>query len=212
MNDARRILDARGAACPEPVILTRKALAEGGFDLLEVLVDDPSSRDNVVRFAGFAQCGVEDVAEEGSTFRILLRPDAGPASPRAGQGERSVQPAPEAPGPLSAQGVTVLITAGGIGSGDGNLGALLLRGFLYTLAEADGVPRRIILMNGGVTLAVQGSDSLVNLKRLAERGVEILACGTCLEFFELRERLAVGRVTNLYEIAGLLLQGRTLSL
>jgi selenium metabolism protein YedF len=213
MSDIRKTVDARGLACPQPVILTRKALAEGGFELLEVLVDDPSSRENVVRFAGFAHCGVEAETEDGGTFRILLRPDAGlPAAPEAAR----VAPAPEtlekAPGALSAQGATVFIASGGIGTGDEQLAALLMRGFLYTLTEAEGVPRRIILMNGGVRLAVEGSDSLVNLRRLAERGVEILACGTCLEFYQLREQLAVGRVSNLYEIAGLLLQGRTLSL
>jgi intracellular sulfur oxidation DsrE/DsrF family protein len=67
-------------------------------------------------------------------------------------------------------------------------------------------------MNGGVRLAVEGSEALVNLRRLTDRGVEILACGTCLEFYQLKDALAVGRVTNMYEIAGLLLQGRTLSI
>jgi selenium metabolism protein YedF len=84
-----------------------------------------------------------------------------------------------------------------------------MRAFLYTLTESEALPARIILMNGGVKLAVEGSDSLINLRRLAERGVEILACGTCLEFYQLKDALAVGRVSNMYEIAGLLLQGRT---
>ena len=105
--------------------------------------------------------------------------------------------------------MTVFISADGIGSGDEQLAALLMRAFLYTLTESEALPARIILMNGGVKLAVEGSDSLINLRRLAERGVEILACGTCLEFYQLKDALAVGRVSNMYEIAGLLLQGRT---
>jgi len=208
MSESRRTVDARGQACPQPVILTRKALAEGGFDLLEVLVDDASSRENVVRFAGYASCVVEEVLEEGAVSRILLRP--APAAPTSARVFAAPAPAPVPVVPAAA-GTTVLITAAGIGAGDEQLGALLMRGFLYTLTEAEEAPARIILMNGGVRLAVTGSDSLVNLLRLAERGVEILACGTCLEFYQLKEALAVGRVTNMYEIAGLLLQGRTIS-
>jgi len=210
MNESRRTVDARGQACPQPVILTRKALAEGGFDLLEVLVDDASSRENVVRFAGYAHCQVDAVEEDGAVSRILIRPGtAAPAETPA-----RVFAAPEgAPVPLAgAAGATVLIAAPGIGAGDEKLGALLMRGFLYTLTEAEVLPARIIFMNGGVKLAVEGSESLVNLRRLAERGVEILACGTCLEFYQLKEALGVGRVSNMYEIAGLLLQGPTLSL
>jgi selenium metabolism protein YedF len=212
MSDSTRIVDARGQACPQPVILTRKALAEGGFDLLEVLVDDASSRDNVVRFATYTHCTVQDVREEEGASRILIRPStAGQAAP--GPRREFAKPDPAAvSAAMCAQGATVLIASAGIGTGDEQLGALLLRGFLHTLTEAEGLPSRIIFMNAGVRLAVEGSESLLALRKLAQQGVEILACGTCLEFYGLKDLLAVGRVTNLYEIAGFLLQGRTLSL
>jgi selenium metabolism protein YedF len=201
-------VDARGQACPQPVILTRKALAEGGFDLLEVIVDDASSQENVVRFAQYARCVIAGVEEEGAVSRILIRPGAAaPAAPEARVFAAPVTiPAPAGPD------ATVFISAAGIGTGDEQLAALLMRAFLYTLTEAEVVPARIILMNGGVRLAVEGSEALVNLRRLTDRGVEILACGTCLEFYQLKDALAVGRVSNMYEIAGLLLQGRTLSI
>ena len=210
MSDALRTVDARGQACPQPVILTRKALAEGGFDLLEVLVDDPSSRENVVRFASYAHCAVERVQEEGTVSRILIRPTAVSGAEPAQRVFARPDPAP-ADFP-AAPAATVLITGAGIGRGDEQLGALLMRGFLYTLTEAEPTARRVVLMNGGVRLAVAGSEALVNLRRLEARGVEILACGTCLEFHQLREQLAVGRITNLYEIAGFMLEGRTVSL
>jgi len=206
MSDVRTV-DARGQACPQPVILTRKALAEGGFALLEVLVDDPSSRENVVRFASYAHCVVEKVEEEGAVSRILIRPMAMEVAEPA---RVFAKPEPAAPQFPAAKAETVFISASGIGGGDEHLAGLLMRAFLYTLTEAETLPVRIILMNGGVRLAVEGSESLINLRRLAERGVEILACGTCLEFYQLREAQAVGRVSNMYEIAGLLLQGTTL--
>jgi len=206
MSDTRRTVDARGQACPQPVILTRKALAEGGFDLLEVIVDDASSQENVVRFAEYAMCVIAGVETEGAVSRILIRPGA--AAPGAPKARVFAAPVPVPAGPDT----TVFISSAGIGAGDEQLAVLLMRAFLYTLTEAEAAPARIILMNGGVRLAVEGSEALVNLRRLADRGVEILACGTCLEFYQLKDALAVGRVSNMYEIAGLLLQGRTLSI
>ena len=87
-----------------------------------------------------------------------------------------------------------------------------MRAFLYTLTESGIVPRRLLLMNGGVLLAIEGSEHLVNLQRLADLGVEILACGTCLEFYKVKDKLAIGRVSNMQEIAGFLMEGRSLSL
>jgi len=214
MSESLRIVDARGLACPEPVIRTRQALAEGGFDRLEVLVDDPSAQENVVRFAGYARCLVEAVTEADGVCRIRIQPGAPEAAPadRRAAGAPRRAPAPEAqPGPVPRpQDTTVFITSGGIGAGDETLAGMLMRGFLYALAEGEEAPLRIILMNGGVKLAVAGSDSLGNLHRLADRGVEVLACGACLDFFQLQGALEVGRVSNMYEIAGLLLQGRVL--
>jgi selenium metabolism protein YedF len=107
---------------------------------------------------------------------------------------------------------TVFIATDGIGQGDPDLARLLMRGFLYTLTECDVPPMRLILMNAGVKLAVEGSDSLGNLRKIADRGVDILACGTCLEFYKLTDSLGVGRITNMYEIAGFLLQGPTVTI
>ena len=203
MSESLRTLDTRGLACPEPVIRTRQALAEGGFDLLEVVVDDPSALENVVRFAGYARAAVESVTAQDGVSRIRIRPGAG-SLPGA---EAVPEALPAALPTIEPGGATVFIPAAGIGAGDETLAGMLMRGFLY---EGEAAPRRIILMNGGVRLAIEGSESLGNLRRLADRGVEILACGACLEFFQLQGALAVGRVSNMYEIAGLLLEGRVL--
>ena len=202
MSDSRRTVDARGLACPEPVILTRKALAEGGFELLELIVNEAAARENVLRFATYAQGEIQAVTEDGPDTHILIRPSGAALS----------QPEAQANLALPTRTTTVFIASAGIGQGDEQLAALLMRGFLYTLTESGEPPLRIILMNGGVRLAVEGSDSLVNLRRLADQGVEILACGTCLEFYGLNHALAVGRISNMYEIADLLQQGHTLTI
>lgn len=210
MNESRKVVDARGQACPQPVILTRNALAEGGFDLLEVLVNDASSKDNVVRFATYTHNTVEQVLEEGPDFRIRVRPK--PADEPVPSQDR-VFAKPESGGPQARepQGATVLLTASAIGAGDPQLGALLMRGFLHTLTEAETLPARVILMNGGVHLAVEGAETLKSLVNLHHQGAEILACGTCLEFYGVKDKLGVGRVTNLYEITELLHRGQIIS-
>jgi selenium metabolism protein YedF len=205
MNPICRVLDARGLPCPQPVILARKALAEGGFDMLEITVDDPASRENLLKFAAYAKCQVEEERAEGAQTRLRLTPSGTP-SPQTG--ETPVPPsAPEA-----GRAAVVLMAADGIGQGDLDLARLLMWGVLYTLTESEHLPRRVILMNSGVKLATAGSESLINLKKLEDRGVEILSCGTCLEFYKLTNALAVGGITNMYEIAGHLLEGPTVSI
>ena len=85
-------------------------------------------------------------------------------------------------------------------------------GFGGALSENDIIPKRIIAMNSGIRLSIAGSESLLSLQKLAGRGVEILVCGTCLEYYGIASKLAVGRVSNMYEIAGFLAEGGTLSL
>ncbi len=205
MSPIHRTIDARNLPCPQPVILLRKALAELGFDTLDITVDNEAARENILKFAEYAHCPVEGVASQGREHRIRLVPD----------GSTGVVASPEGdvcPSPQQLSGATVLLSSDGIGQGDSDLAHLLMRGFVYTLVECEIPPRRIILMNAGVKLAIEGSPSLEHLRKLAELGVEVLACGTCLEFFKLKEALGVGRVTNMYEIANLLLQGPTLAL
>ena len=210
MSPTPKLVDARDLSCPQPVILTRKALAEGGFEQLEVLVNNASSKENVVRFATHAGCTVEGIDESGAESRIRIR--------FAGIAPQSGLPAAEdfcevSDQPGQKENIkTVFLSSNTIGRGSDELGALLMRAFLYTLTESEIVPKRLLLMNSGVLLAVEGSEHLTNLRRLVDLDVEILACGTCLEFFKVKDALAVGRVSNMQEIQGILMEGRALSL
>ena len=209
MNPTPKIIDARGLACPQPVILTRKALTEGGFELLEVVVNNASSKENVVRFATHAGCIVESVDQSGTESRIRIRPaDASPQSGLPAAEEFcEVSSLPARKEPIE----TVFLSSNTIGRGNDELGALLMRAFVYTLTESEIMPTRLLLMNSGVLLAIEGSEHLKNLRRLVDLDVEILVCGTCLEFFKVKDTLAVGRVSNMQEIQGALMEGRALS-
>ena len=208
MSESIRKIDAKGLACPQPVVFAKKALEEGGFELLEITVDGASARENVSRFATHSGHAVESIrdAEGVSTIVIRRNPSAEGAAPEPRCEDE------EATVPASRSAATVFISSDKLGSGNDELGSLLMRGFISALAEASPLPTRIILMNGGVRLAVEDSAALSGLAKLVGLGVEILACGTCLDFYKIKDKLAVGRVSNMFEISGLLLEGKTLSL
>src|SRR5690606_25384421 len=100
----------------------------------------------------------------------------------------------------AARGTVVVLSSEQMGTGDPELGRLLMKSFIYALTELEELPAKVLLYNSGVKLAVEGADSVEDLRKLAQRGVEILCCGTCLNFYQLTEQLAVGAVTNMYEI------------
>lgn len=191
------LIDARGLACPQPVIKTKKALEEEGVTQVEVVVDNPAARDNVSRFARNAGFAIESVTPEGEDFRIIIV--------EQDVAEEDVQP--QAPTPKATQyaGKTVFIGSDVIGSGSDELGAKLMKAFCYALTEISVPPKQLIFMNAGVKLCVEGSAALGNLQTLDQRGVEMLVCGTCLDFFGLSNSLKVGNVSNMYDIAEQLL-------
>jgi selenium metabolism protein YedF len=216
MSESIRSIDARGLACPQPVVLAKKALEEGGFEILQMIVDGPSARENVTRFAVHAGHAVESVKEGekgAATIRIRRAATIASSERASTPAANAARPEPSAAvSPEANQARTIFISSDRIGSGDDELGALLMKGFIGTLLEASPLPDRLIFMNGGVRLAVEGSSSLSNLKKLEEQGMEILSCGTCLDFYKIKDKLAVGRVSNMFEISGLLLNGKTFSL
>ena len=178
-------LDCRGQQCPQPVIQVRRQLLAEPATPLQVLVDDPAARDNINKLAATLGCAVA-VTSEGAGYRLTLTPGAG--STRAGT-------AP-AGGPT-----VVLVTAEQMGSGNEQLGRILLKNFFFTLAENETVPDLLLFVNGGARLTVAGSELIEALQKLADLGADIATCGLCLEFFGCKDTLVVGRVTNMLEIA-----------
>ena len=173
-------VDARGLACPQPVILTKHAL--GKEKDLVILVDNPTSRDNVKRFAESQGCLVT-VEQAGSDYKICIT---------SSQEKADV--------PSVKIGTVFYITADSIGRGSEELGKILIPGFFEALTQEDRKPDKIIFTNSGVNLVCTGSPVLESLKVLAGKGGEVLACGTCLDYYNLKEKVQVGRVTNAYEI------------
>jgi selenium metabolism protein YedF len=185
--------DVRDLACPGPVLKLRGLLDEGEREIQFHVADD-LCRSNVTRFAASRKIDTEVVPNDDGTFVV-----------RFNVGDQTQDPEPTtAPGAAaSATGPTVVqVTADTMGSGDDDLGRLLLRSFIKTQPELDTVPDAIIFYNSGVKLCCEGSLLVDDLRALEASGIEIIACGTCLNFFELADTLSVGRVTDMLEIAG----------
>ena len=185
-------LDCRGLACPFPVVKTKKALEDMDSGCLECLVDTREAAENVGAYA--RRVGFDArIQAEGDAFKVLIDKTACAVSPPGG-------------------GCVYLLTGRRIGQGDPELGRALMATFLYTLTELESPPRCLIFMNEGVFLTTEGSEQVDVLKALEEAGAEVLSCGTCLDFYGLKERLCVGRVTNMYEISERVSLGNTVTL
>jgi selenium metabolism protein YedF len=181
-----KTIDCRTMACPLPVVTVKRALEELGSDGVTVILDDGAPRENVTRFAlnrGFEV--TEAVAPDGITLVIAGASGATQAPPVV-----TSHPA----------GRSLFVTSDCLGDGPEELGRLLLKNFIITLLECAELPDKILFVNRGVLLATDGSELLETLEKLGNRGVEVLSCGICLDFFGRREALRAGSVTNMFTI------------
>lgn len=201
-------IDARGKTCPLPVIEAKKALeaAEEGTKI-EVLVDNEIAVQNLRKMAAQKKYpAVSQKIREGCYLVELRKPGGNmEQSGQAAGAEKKADDEGCVPGPEQGK-VVVVLSSEKMGRGDETLGKVLMKGFVYALTELDEKPDTVILYNSGARLSCEGSDSLEDLRELEEQGTRILTCGTCLNHYGLLERLAVGTVTNMYQIAELLTQ------
>ena len=177
-------IDLKGMSCPFPVIETKKLVESRKVLELNVLVDNGPPRENVTRYLE-SQGYCVSVEKEQADTAVLH------ATKTEGAEAISVQ---------TGKKVVVLVDGATVGRGDDLLGAVLMKSFLHTLKEIEPHPWRLIFINAGVKLAAEGSDLLSVLSELESLGIEILSCGTCLDFFKLKEKLRAGKVTNMYDI------------
>lgn len=191
-----KIVDARKLACPQPVMLTSEALKVA--DKVVTIVDSEAARQNVARLAESRGCRVAVTRKEDGIYLELTKEvDAAVKKETA-----------------PAAGIVLFIASDILGRGENiELGSLLMHSFLNTLGGLAARPESLIFMNDGVKLVAEGSPVVGELKQLESRGVEILACGTCLSRLKLTDRVAVGQVSNMYTLADTLLRaGKVIAL
>ena len=197
-----KTVDARGMACPLPVVNAKKAseeMKEGG--VLTVLVDNEIAVQNLTKFGTSKGYQVSSEKKAEKDFAVTFQIPAGavfPAAPSsstpASQDSISCQP------DAKKNGMVVVLSANTMGNGEEQLGKILMKSFLFALTKQDQLPETILCYNSGAYLTCEDSESLEDLKTLEAEGVKILTCGTCLDFYGLKEKLTVGGVTNMYEI------------
>jgi selenium metabolism protein YedF len=183
-------LDYSQHQCPYPVVETRKQILANPGQSLEVLVGDQAGRDNVSRLA--TKMNYQASAEAvGSNFRLTLTPV---------NGEKITTQNDETTITATTGKTVIYCGSDRMGDGDDGFGRVLMRNFLTTLLEMDPLPDIILFVNSGIDLTTKGSDVLEALQTLESRGVDIASCGLCLDFYQKKEQLQVGRVTNMYEM------------
>ena len=184
-------LDYSQHQCPFPVVETRKQMLANPGQRLEVLVGDQSGRDNLFRLA--KKMDYQSAATTaGKGFSLSLTPNQSTGD------DTEEQPQPTTP----ASGKTVIYCGSDqMGTGDEEFGRILMRNFLTTLLEMDPLPDMILFVNSGIHLTTTGSEVLEALKILDSRGVELVSCGLCLDFYQKMDQLEVGRTTNMFEMA-----------
>jgi selenium metabolism protein YedF len=183
-DEMKEEVDARGLACPQPVIMAKNTIEERGDCV--VIVDDEAARENVCRMAVSLGCDVRVDEKDGVAYIHISRGDVCEA-------REDRKP--------SAGPTVIVFPYDKMGRGDDELGTVLIKAFLHTLGEVSPRPDVIIFFNAGVKLATEGSDVLNDLSTMENQGIGILVCGTCLDYFGLKDNLKVGVVSNMYDIA-----------
>ena len=177
--------------CPIPVIKTKKAIAAlTGPETIEVLVDNEIAVQNVTKMASGSGGKVTSEKLGDAEFKVTIEMEGAPAADEA-----EAVCVPDA-----RDNTVVVVSSDRMGSGNDELGKVLIKGFIFAVTQLDTLPKTMLFYNGGATLTTEDSDSLEDLKSLEAQGVEIMTCGTCLDYYGLKDKLAVGTVTNMYSI------------
>jgi len=182
-------VDCRGLECPKPVIETKKAIEAANGDIIVTIVDNAIARDNVKRLAESMKL-TADVREVEGNFQISINTAV---CTECAEAEAIINAA-------GSDDYVILVKGNTLGFGSDELGTVLIKSFMFTVANHDKAPKKMMFLNGGVKLTVKDSPVLENLQVLADKGVEIISCGTCLDFYKLKEELAIGRIGNMYDI------------
>lgn len=199
-------VNAMGDICPIPVVKTKKALGElNGPGEIEVLVDNETAVKNVTKMARSSGAEAESEQLGDKQYRVLITVGEDAAEKLKNAKSPAVQPQGQtqqeaAAGCRTCVGTVVAVGSDRMGEGSEELGHILIKSFIFALTQLDDLPDKILFYNGGAKLTVEGSESLEDLRTLEEQGVEIMTCGTCLDYYGIKDKLAIGGVTNMYSI------------
>lgn len=192
-KNMEKVLDCKGMTCPLPVITAKKALAEFTEDgVLTVLVDNDIAVQNLTRLGEHNGFAVTSEKKGNAEYAVTMQVKAG---------ANAEQPKEEFVCTVPVKGETVVvISSNQMGTGEETLGKKLIGAFIFALTSQDKAPDKMIFYNTGAFLTTEGSASIKDLKALEESGTTIMTCGTCLDYYGIKDKLQVGIISNMYDI------------
>lgn len=183
----RKEIDARGELCPRPVIMTKKELDKDENTVVTVIVDNEVAKDNVSKLAQSYGYSFTIDKGKGEEYYVHIQ-------------KEDTKEAAQTCMPDTFKDLTIAIGSDKMGSGEEKLGKILMNSFIYTVKETTPLPKAILLYNSAVNISCEGSTVLDDLQYMQEVGVEIISCGTCLDYYHLKDKLKVGTIGNMYSI------------
>lgn len=186
------IIDCKGLSCPLPVVETKKYFDSITSGYATIIVDNEIAKNNVMKLAEKQKLKI-NLKEIENLFHITLT---------KAQRENIINDVYN----LEENKYTIAIGSNKMGEGDDQLGKILMKSYLFALSESDIIPNSLIFLNSGVYLIEENSNTLDSVKKLRERGVDILVCGTCVEFYGIEKNIGVGEVSNMYSIVEIMNQ------
>ena len=184
----KKFIDAKGKNCPMPVIMAKKEI-DAGVKFFEIEVDNKIAVENLKKLAN-SQGFTTTVSENDGNFKVDFSNGC----------EECEEVLAKVEGKKPLGNWSIFVNKEIIGAGDEKLGESLMKMFIYTISEGDDLPKSILFMNGGVKVPTLNEQAIEHLKVLEDKGVELLVCGACLNFYGLEEKLQVGKISNMYDI------------
>jgi selenium metabolism protein YedF len=186
------LVDARGKLCPQPIIMTKKTLREGCKDFV-ILLDNETAKENVLAFLEDNNIECSCIGEAGS-YEISVG--------NAKYEEKKILVSEKSMTEQPSENVrkAIVIKNNRMGQGNDDLGRILLESFINILPDMDGLPTNIVFYNAGIFMVVDETPVIKALRKLENEGVRLLVCGACLDFYDKKKMLKVGKVSNMYDI------------
>ncbi len=180
-------IDARGLACPQPVVLTKNKMKQ--CSLIEIIVDNETAVENIKRLASSSGWSYENILS-GENYKIILKQT----------GSQILNAQREISSSCSCENSTIVFSSDKMGKGDDDLGTIIMKAFIHTLASLEPAPAELIFYNSGVILTAEGSGVVDDLEVLQNKGVRILICGTCVNYYNLQDKIKTGLISNMSDI------------
>lgn len=204
---SQNIVDAKGLLCPKPLIMTKKAL-KSGTGAFKVILDNKTAFENVSRFLTDNNVSY-NIEENGEIFTLHVSAD-GKELKHSNAEDYCPAPSPDAAKQNSTAPV-FCFRNDRMGEGPEELGKILIQGCCNTLVELDPLPSALVFYNSGVHLTLKNSPVVESLKELEKKGVRILVCGTCADYFNVKDDVTAGTISNMYDILECLSSARVVT-